>query len=138
MIHANRAELPLHQVARARLTTLAEGAAPWALPVLVPWGFVRIVTQSLLDPPTPVGQAVEFVDRLLASPTVRVLAPGSRHWQLLSETVREARVRGGMITDAVLVALCREHGVDKVLSNDRDFNRFPWVALELLDPDPVP
>lgn len=133
LIHANRAELPLHDVARVRLTELAEGATPWALPVVVMWGFVRIVTQPIFDPPTPVGQAIDFVDRLLASPTVRVLGPGSRHRQLLSETIRQSQIRGGMVTDAVIVALCREHGVDTVLSNDRDFHRFPWVTLDLLD-----
>lgn len=133
LVHANRAELPLHGVARARLTELAEGTVPWALPIVVAWGFVRLVTQSIFEPPTPTAQATEFVERLLTSPTVRVLAPGSDHWRLLSETVHEAQVRGGMITDAVIVALCREYGVDTVLSNDRDFRRFPWVTWERLD-----
>ncbi len=33
-------------------------------------------------------------------------------------------MRGGLVTDAVIVALCREYGVDTVLSNDCDFGRF--------------
>ncbi|MGH3901806.1 MAG: hypothetical protein ACRDTA_26830 [Pseudonocardiaceae bacterium] len=78
-IYANRTELPLHTVARTRLTELAEGAVPWGLPVVAAWGFARIVTQPIFDPPTPIGQAVEFIDHLLDSPTVRVLDPGSRH-----------------------------------------------------------
>ncbi|MGI9004555.1 MAG: PIN domain-containing protein [Pseudonocardia sp.] len=96
---------------------------------MVAWGFVRIVTQPLFDPPTPIDQAVEFVDRLLDSPTVRVLGPGSRHWPLLKTVLAEGQVRGGLVTDAVIVALCREHGVDTVLSNDRDFQRFPGVRV---------
>ncbi len=38
-----------------------------------------------------------------------------------------------MVSDAVMVALCREHGVDTVLSNDRDFDRFPSITWEPLD-----
>jgi predicted nucleic acid-binding protein len=36
------------------------------------------------------------------------------------------------VTGAVIVALCREHGVDTVLSNDRDFHRFPGVTVQAL------
>ncbi len=132
LIYANRAELPLHALARTRLAGLAEGAVPWGLPVMAAWGFIRIVTQPIFDPPTPIGQAVEFIDQLLASPTVRVLAPGLRHWDLLRTILDEGQVRGGLVTDAVIVALCREHGVDTVLSNDRDFDRFPDVRVARL------
>jgi hypothetical protein len=37
LIYANRAELPLHSTARTRLTELAEGALPWALPMVAAW-----------------------------------------------------------------------------------------------------
>lgn len=127
LVYANRAELPLHHVARARLTELAEGAAQWGLPVVAAWGFVRIVTQPIFDPPTPTDQAVDFIDRLLASPTVRVLGPGPRHWEQLKAVLDQAQVRGGLVTDAVIVALCREYGVEALLSNDRDFHRFPGI-----------
>lgn len=132
LIYANRAELPLHTVARTRLAELAEGAVPWGLPVVAAWGFARIVTQPIFDPPTSISQAVEFVDQLLASPTVCVLSPGPRHWELLRKILDEGQVRGGLVTDAVIVALCREHGVDTVLSNDRDFDRFPDVRVTRL------
>jgi hypothetical protein len=129
LIYANRAELPLHALARDQLTALAEGSAPWGLPVVAAWGFIRIVTQPIFDPPTPTSQAVEFIDRLLGSPSVRVLGPGPRHWELLRTTLDAAQVRGGLVIDAVIVALCREYGLDTVLSNDRDFHRFPGVKL---------
>lgn len=133
LIHANRTELPLHEIARTRLTELATSDRPWALPEVVAWGFVRIVTQTIFDPPTPMPQALGFMDSLLASPSVRVLRGGPRHWSLLTETIEESRVRGGLVTDAVIVALCREHGVDTVLSNDRDFRRFPMIEWQPLD-----
>ncbi len=133
LIYANRAELPLHPIARTRLTELAEGSTPWGLPVVAAWGFLRIVTQPVFDPPTPIGQAIEFVNRLLSSPTVRVLGPGPRHWELLEAVLDDSQVRGGLVTDAVIVALCREHGVGTLLSNDRDFHRFSNIRLLRLD-----
>jgi toxin-antitoxin system PIN domain toxin len=133
LIYANRAELPLHPIARTRLIELAEGSTPWGLPVVAAWGFMRIVTQPVFDPPTPIGQATEFVNRLLSSPTVRVLRPGSRHWELLEAVLDDSQVRGGLVTEAVIVALCREHGVDTLLSNDRDFHRFSNIRLLRLD-----
>jgi uncharacterized protein len=102
---------------------------PWALPVVSAWGFLRIVTQPIFDPPTPVAQAVAFVDQLLASPTVRVLGPGPRHWELLRTIMDESQIRGGLVADAVIVALCREHGVDTILSSDQDFHRFPAIKV---------
>ena len=35
--------------------------------------------------------------------------------------------------DAQIVALCREHGVDEVLTNDRDFARFDGLRMRRLD-----
>jgi hypothetical protein len=132
LVYANRSELPLHDAARARLTALAEGAAPWGLPVVAGWGFIRIVSQPIFDPPTPTAQAVEFIDRILASPSLRVLNPGPRHWELLRAVLDDGQARGGLVTDAVIVALCREHGIDTVLSNDRDFHRFPGITVQAL------
>lgn len=133
LIHANRSEPALHDIARERLVGLAESAEAWARPVVAVWGFVRIVTQALFDPPTPMRQALDMVDGLMASPAVRLLSPGPRHWELLSATIEANQVHGGMVTDAAFVALCREHGVDTVLSNDRDFDRFSSITWEPLE-----
>lgn len=76
---------------------------------------------------------MEFANKLVASPSARVLSPGPRHWSLLSATMLDARAGGRLLTDAVIVSLCREHGVDTVLSNDRDFQRFPQIRWEPLD-----
>jgi hypothetical protein len=57
-------------------------------------GFFCIVAQHDL-PTDPIGQVIEFVERLLSSPTVRVLGPGSRHWELLSAVLGDDQVRRG-------------------------------------------
>jgi hypothetical protein len=44
----------------------------------------------------------------------------------------KGRVRGELVTDAVIVALCREHGVDTVLTHDRDFDRLSDIRVARL------
>ena len=34
--------------------------------------------------------------------------------------------------DAQIAALCREHGIDTILTNDRDFGRFQPLRVRLL------
>lgn len=132
LIHANRTEMALHEVAREHLRALAEGDDPWGLPAPVVWGFLRIVTQPVFDPPTPMAQAVAVVDALLSSPSAQLLCPGPRHWTILQQTIVEAQVTGRLLTDAAIVAICREWGVDTILSADRDFARFDRITWQPL------
>ena len=78
------------------------------------------------------GEACEAMERLLASPNVEVLRPGRRYPQLLADAVREADAVGNLVFDAQIVALCRESGVRTLITEDRDFDRFPRFATERL------
>lgn len=108
------------------------GAEPWGIPIVAAWGFARVVTQPVFSPPTSMTAAMAALDGLLASPSARVLMPGARHWSLLRDIVPRGQVRGAVMSDAVLVAICREHGVDTILTNDRDFRRFSAIRVEPL------
>jgi len=70
---------------------------------------------------------------LLESPTARVLTPGERYWSVLGEVVRSAGARGNVVLDAEIVAVCRENGVDEILTEDRDFVRFPGIRVRRLE-----
>lgn len=77
------------------------------------------------------------MDGLLQSPTLRVLNPGPRYPSLLLETVRAADARGNLVFDAQIAAVCREHGVSRLLTLDGDFARLPGPELLRLD-EPFP
>jgi toxin-antitoxin system PIN domain toxin len=125
LIYAHREELPLHRKARARLIELAEGDALWGIPVFCLAEFVRVVTHPrLFDPPYGVDEACRALDRVLESPSLRLLQPGARFWSLFVEAAREANAAGNLVFDAQLVAVCRENGVSALLTEDRDFARF--------------
>ena len=133
LVYAHREELPQHAAARRRLTALAEGDAPWAIPVFCLGEFVRVVTHPrLFDPPHTIDEACAALDRLLESPTVRILNPAERFWAMLAQAVREADAMGNLVFDAQLAALCRENGVSALLTEDRDFDRFAGLRTERL------
>lgn len=126
LVYAHREELPQHRPARRRLVELAESPARWAIPVFCLGEFLRVVTHPrLFHPPFEIGEACEALDRVLGSPSLVVLTPGDRFWPLLSRAANEARATGNLVFDAQIVALCREGGVSALLTEDRDFDRFP-------------
>jgi toxin-antitoxin system PIN domain toxin len=133
LVYAHREELPQHAVARARLTALAEGDAPWAIPVFCLGEFLRVVTHPrLFDPPHSIDEACSALDRILASPSLRILNPGERFWGMLAQAVRAADATGNLVFDAQLAAVCRESGVSALLTEDRDFDRFAGLRTERL------
>ncbi len=58
----------------------------------------------------------------------QILAEGSMYELLRRNT--------DVAFDAHIAALCREHGVDSLLTEDRDFTRFPGFRLIDLEQDP--
>lgn len=133
LVYAHREEFPEHPIALARLRELAEGAEAWGIPVFVLGEFLRVVTHPrILRPPSPMDRAIAALRGLLESPSLRVLTPGPRYWRLLEEAILEARAAGNLVVDAEIVAVCREHGATRILTEDRDFRRFRGVTAEPL------
>jgi hypothetical protein len=133
LVYAHREEFPLHKKAKKRLIDLAENPEPWALPVFCIGEFLRIVTHpKVLMPPTRTGEALEAIGGLLESPSLLVLNPGGHFWRIFSEIVQRSHARGNFLFDAQIVAVCRENGVKDLLSEDRDFSRFPGLRLHTL------
>lgn len=131
LVYAHREEMPLHAVALDRLRTLVEGATPWALPTFCLGEFVRVVTHPrILRPPTPLDVALAFLEQVLGSPSARMLIAGPTYPALFADACRAGSVQGNLAYDAQLVAVCREHGVAEILTEDRDLARFG-------DPRPV-
>jgi toxin-antitoxin system PIN domain toxin len=133
LVYAHREELPQHRRARTRLIELAEGPARWAIPVFCLGEFLRVVTHPrLFDPPFEVVEASQALDRVLSSPSLVVLTPGDRFWPLLARAAHDAHAIGNLVFDAQIVALCREAGINALLTEDRDFDRFPGFSTTRL------
>ena len=133
LIYAHRRETQRHARALKELSALAEGNAPWGLPVFCIAEFIRVVTHlRVFTPPSDLRTALDFVDRVLESPTVRLLLPGQTYPSVFRSICETAEVRGNLAFDAQIVASCIEHGVRELLTADRDFARFGAIKPTFL------
>jgi toxin-antitoxin system PIN domain toxin len=119
-----------HARAFELLRELAEGARPWAIPWPCVYEFLRVVTHPrVFHPPVPVEHALSDLNRILASPSLRLLSETPRHAEILGRVMKEGGVSGNLTHDAHIAALCLEHGVSELFTGDRDFNRFPGLSV---------
>jgi toxin-antitoxin system PIN domain toxin len=133
LIYAHRSETDRHAVALGRLKSLAEGDAPWGLPVFCIAEFVRIVTHlRVFAPPSDLRTALDFVDAVLKSPSVRLLLPTDAYAITFREVCETAEVRGNLAFDAQITAVCIDNGVREIVTADRDFGRFGGIKPLLI------
>ena len=62
---------------------------------------------------------------------LRILLPTPGYPAAFRHQCISASVRGNLAFDAQIAGVCREHGVDQLLTADRDFARF--AALKVLE-----
>lgn len=130
LLYAHREDSEWHATAYEKISALAEGNTPWAVPWPCIHEFLAIATHPrIYSPPTPLSAALDQVDAWLESPSVVLLAESSGFWPLLRETVFAARVSGPQVHDARVAALCLHQGVAELWTADRDFNRFPNLLI---------
>lgn len=130
LVYAHRADADWHSPAAAVIATLANGAAPWAIPWPCLHEFLAVVSHPrIFAPPTPLPRACDQVDAWLESPTVTLLGESSSYWPTLREMVLHGKVAGPMVHDARIAGLCVSHGVAELWSADRDFSRFAGLTV---------
>jgi toxin-antitoxin system PIN domain toxin len=130
LVYAHRGESAFHDRARLCLREAAEKDEAWAIPWPCVHEFLAVVTNpKIFQTPTPAPAAMAQVDAWLASPSLRLLAEDGGYFEVLRRLVRDGRIKGGKIHDARVAALAMFHGVDELLTADRDFSRFPTLAV---------
>lgn len=125
LIAASRSDHPHHKTAFAcldeALTACADGASLKLMPMVVA-GFLRLVTNSkIFKHPTPVEEAVGFVDALLAVPGVELASLGAE-WPMLRQLCIEKNLTANDVPDAWLAAAVIQLG-EHLVTFDTDFRR---------------
>jgi hypothetical protein len=112
------------------LRRLAEGHAAWAIPWPCVYEFFSVVTNPRIwkDAATAPQQAWKQIDAWAASPSAKLLHETEDFTITLSEFVCRPRVRGPIVHDARVAAICVAHGVEELLTADRDFALFPELV----------
>ena len=133
LVYAHRTDSPFFERAVSALRSLVEGRTAWALPWPCVHEFYGTVTHPRrYSPPSSLAIATDQLTAWLDSPSVRVIAETQTHWSVLRPMLLAADVKGGMVHDARIAAICLQHGVRELWTADRDFSRFP--ALKCHNP----
>jgi len=130
LVYAHREDSEWHQPALRTLLELANGSRRWAIPWPCVHEFFAIVTHARIyrEPSTPT-QALRTIEAWRGSPMLEFLHESPSYWGTLARLVEAGHVRGPLIHDARIAALCLDNGATQLLSADRDFTRFPGLAV---------
>ena len=134
LVYAHRAEVRVHEAAARLVRALAEGSDAWAIPWPCCYEFLSIVTNPKIwgNDATPQPRAWRQIEAWTASPSNSLIGETEDFLPVLSAFVQRPRVHGAVVHDARLAAICVAHGVEALLTRDRDFALFP--ELRTRDP----
>ena len=132
LVYAHRREASEHRVARDRLRALAQGSDRWAIPWPCVYEFFSVVTSPRIwrqTASTP-QQAWAQLDGWFSAPALHLIGESQGFAAMLAGFVRRPRVRGPVVHDARIAAICVAHGVKVLLTRDREFSLFPELDVE--------
>ncbi|MFB3776292.1 MAG: TA system VapC family ribonuclease toxin [Bryobacteraceae bacterium] len=127
LLYAHLEQSDHHAAARDWLSHTLSGPYPVRIAWMTILAFLRISTDLRLSGhPLRMEEASGIVNDWLGQPSVSILTPGERHWEILRDLLKTAQVRGALTSDAHLAALALEHGAT-LCTTDRNFSRFPGL-----------
>ena len=131
LVYAHRREARHHEGALGVVRALAEGREPWAIPWPCLYEFFSVVTNPRIwkEGASSPDQAWRQIDAWTASPSVSLLTETGDFLAVLERFVRRPRVRGPVVHDARVAAICVAHGAEELLTADRDFTLFPELPI---------
>lgn len=125
LVAAARSDHPHHGIARAWLEKTLADADSGLVCTLMPMvlaSFLRLVTSPrIFQRPTPIDEAVGFVDALLAIPGAQLAELGPE-WKRFRHLCLDKKLSGNELPDAWLAAAVAQRG-EHLVSFDRDFRK---------------
>jgi toxin-antitoxin system PIN domain toxin len=125
LVAAARSDHPHHAVARGWLEETLIGSGSDAACTLMPMvlaSFLRLVTSPrIFRKPTPIDEAIAFIDALLALPGVQ-LADLGPEWRRFRQLCLDKALSANDLPDAWLAAAVAQRG-ERLVTFDRDFRR---------------
>lgn len=130
LVYAHRREVREHTAAKDIVTGLVEDGAAWAIPWPCLYEFFSIVTNASIwiKAASSPDEAARQIAAWCAAPGLRLITETEDFWPILERLLRNPRVRGPIVHDARIAALCLAHGVEALLTRDRDFSLFPSLV----------
>jgi toxin-antitoxin system PIN domain toxin len=124
LVAASRSDHPCHATAKNWLEQALDTAAvaPLVLQPMVIASYLRLVTNPrIFVNPTPIAEAMQFLDALLDMPGVSVPELGAE-WPVFRTLCLKKNLSANQLPDAWLAAVVIEQG-EHLASFDRDFKK---------------
>lgn len=135
LVYAADKDCREHEKSVRWLKSMAEGPDVWHLTWQNIFEFIRVSTDDRLfrSKCLYIDEAVEWSRHLLSSPSLQMIHPGPRHFEIFSDTVaRTPGIRSLFVHDARLAAIMLENGVRSIYTVDEQFRRFR--DIEVINP----
>lgn len=127
LVSAHREDAEPHRQIKGWLQSVLREPPGVAVSELALSGCLRIITHpKIFKRPTPLLQALDFLEDFRSREQVHLLGPGAGHWQIFIDLCRRGDARGNLVPDAFHAALAIELGCEWV-TLDRGFARFPGL-----------
>jgi len=128
LVYGFRRDAERHGEYRSWLSGILNGDSAFGVSEQVLAALVRVSTHPrVFQTPSPLGEALQFVNALRSHPLCRTIRPGERHWALFTDLCARSAAKGNLIPDAWNAALAIESGCVWI-TTDRDYARFPGLA----------
>lgn len=130
LVYAHRSDADFHEQAVAVLCDLAKNGTRWAIPWPCVHEFISITTHPrIYNPPTPIATALEAIEVWLQTAGCVTIGEGFGYFDTLKKRALNGNIRGPMIHDARIAAICSQNGVSELWTADRDFSRFSNIKI---------
>lgn len=120
-------DLPENSVAFELITSLAKSDNLWAIPWPCLYEFLSVITNRAVwkDNVATIEQAWKQIENWFDSPSNQPIGETENFLKILGDFVKRPHVRGAVVYDARIAAICVANGVEELLTRDRDFSLFP-------------
>ena len=130
LVYSHREDSEFHEVALDRMLALAEGSHIWAVPWPCIHEFIAITTHPrIYSPPTPLPMVFRAIEVWLNTPNCRPIGEGLNYLQTLEQIAVSGKIKGPMVYDARIAAICLHNGVTELWSADRDFSCYRQLRI---------
>lgn len=131
LVYAHRRETPEHTTAFELVRSLAEGHQRWAIPWPCVFEFLSVTTNRRIwkEAASTTAQAWTQLEAWQGAPSCSLIGETEAFFELLEDFIRRPRVLGPRVHDARIAALCVAHGIEALITRDRDFGLFPELQV---------
>jgi uncharacterized protein len=127
LIYAHDETSPWHDRARGWWEGVLSGSEPVGLPWVVVLAVTRLLTHpNICDNPLSPSQVRSIVGHWVSFPHVRIIHLSENALGRFFDLLEEAGTGGNLSTDALIALHALEHSA-RIVSNDRDFDRFRGI-----------